>query len=156
MKSKMSEEKDLIAPCGMNCSLCIAYIFNKNDLNKDGFKRKYCSSCIARGKNCTFALGKKCDLIDTGKIRFCYECNNFPCEGLKRLDKRYKTKYHLSMIDNLNYIKENGIEQFIKKEIQKWKCKTCGDSVCCHNGLCLNCQIDILKKDKKYRWNENN
>ena len=156
MKSKMSEEKDLIAPCGMNCSLCIAYIFNKNDLNKDGFKRKYCSGCIARGKNCTFALGKKCYLIATGKIRFCYECNNFPCDGLKRLDKRYKTKYHLSMIDNLNYIKESGIEQFIKKEIQKWKCKTCGDSVCCHNGLCLNCQIDILKKDKKYRWNENN
>ncbi len=149
----LSKNKDLIAPCGMNCSLCIAYIFNKYDLNKEGFKRTYCSGCITRGKNCTFALGKQCDLIANGKIRFCYECEKFPCESLKRLDKRYKTKYHLSMIDNLNNIKQNGIEEFIKKENYKWKCKTCKELVCCHNGLCLNCQIDIFKKDKKYHWN---
>lgn len=148
-----TSEKDLIAPCGMNCSLCIAYIFNKHDLNKEGFKKKYCTGCIARGKNCTFALGKKCDLIGNGKIRFCYECDKFPCDGLKRLDKRYKTKYHLSMIDNLNYIKEKGIEKFIDKEKENWHCETCGESICCHNGLCLNCQIDILKQNKKYRWN---
>jgi hypothetical protein len=149
VKKKKIEEDELIAPCGMNCSLCIAYIFNKHDLNKEGFHRKYCSGCIARGKNCTFALGKKCDLIATGKIRFCYECDKYPCEGLKRLDKRYKTKYHMSMIDNLNYIKERGIKEFLMKEEQKWKCKTCDELVCCHNGLCLVCQINTLKKNKK-------
>jgi hypothetical protein len=140
--------ENLIAPCGMNCSLCIAYMFNKYDLNKEGFHRKYCPGCIDRGKNCTFYLGKKCDLIATGKIRFCYECDTFPCDGLKRLDKRYKTKYNLSMIDNLNYIKENGMEQFIAKEKNKWKCSDCGDLICCHNGLCLNCNVDKLKNKK--------
>ncbi|MDD2238856.1 MAG: DUF3795 domain-containing protein [Bacilli bacterium] len=139
MVLKIKEKEDLIAPCGMNCSLCIAYIFNKFNLNKEGFHKKYCPGCIARKQNCVFALGKKCDLIANGKIRFCYECNKFPCEGLKRLDKRYRAKYNMSMIDNLNCIKENGIDQFIKKEIEKWKCKTCGESKCCHNGLCLNC-----------------
>jgi hypothetical protein len=72
---------------------------------------------------------------------------------LKDLDERYRTKYHLSMIENLNYIKENGIEQFLTKEEHKWKCETCDELICCHNGLCLNCQIDILKKNKKYCWN---
>jgi hypothetical protein len=56
------------------------------------------------------------------------------------------------MIDNLNCIKEDGIEKFIKKEMQKWKCKTCGELICCHNGLCLNCQIDTLQKNKKYHY----
>ena len=151
MGTKVSIE-DQIAPCGMNCSLCIAYIFNKHDLNKKGFHKKYCNGCIAREKNCTFALGRNCDLIANGKIRFCNECDKFPCDGLKRLDKRYKTKYNMSMIDNLKCIKEDGIEKFLKKETQKWKCKTCGELVCCHNGLCLNCHIDTLQKNKKYHY----
>ena len=60
------------------------------------------------------------------------------------------------MIDNLNCIKENGIEKFIDKEKQKWQCEACNELICCHNGLCLNCQIDVLKKDKKYFWNKYN
>lgn len=139
------KDDNLIAPCGMNCSLCVSYIFGRNDLNKKGFHKKYCPGCIPRGKNCTFALSKKCDLIRDGKIRFCYECNSFPCDGLRRLDKRYKTKYNMSMIDNLKFIKEKGMDKFLGKETQKWTCEECNELKCCHNGLCLNCHIDDFK-----------
>lgn len=44
---------DLIAPCGMNCSICVSYQFYEIDLNKNGFHRKYCPGCIPRGENCT-------------------------------------------------------------------------------------------------------
>jgi len=144
----MEERFELIAPCGMNCSLCIAYIFGKNDFNKKGFHKSYCVGCIPRGKNCMFSLAKNCNLIKTGKIRFCYECEKFPCASLKRLDKRYKTKYNMSMIDNLNYIKELGVEKFLMHEKEKWKCKNCNDLICCHSGTCLNCNIDELKHKK--------
>ncbi|MDD2522552.1 MAG: DUF3795 domain-containing protein [Anaerolineaceae bacterium] len=30
-------EEELIAPCGMNCSLCAAYQFKQKDLNKQVF-----------------------------------------------------------------------------------------------------------------------
>ena len=33
--------------------------------------------------------------------------SDFPCRRLKELDKRYHTRYHMSIIDNLNYIKEH-------------------------------------------------
>jgi len=46
-------DQKLIAPCGMNCCLCIAYQFGKNDINKKGFNKKYCPGCIPRGENCT-------------------------------------------------------------------------------------------------------
>ncbi len=141
-------KEDLIAPCGMNCSLCIAYIFGKNDLNKKGFHKKYCSGCIPRGKNCTFTLANHCELIGNGKVRYCFECNNYPCKYLKNLDKRYKTKYHMSMIDNLNHIKDNGIDNFIKEETKKWQCNNCGELICCHSNICLNCHIDDLKNKK--------
>ena len=146
-------KEDLIAPCGMNCSLCVSYQFGEKNLNKLGFHRSYCPGCIPRGKNCTH-MAYHCDLIGEGKIRFCYMCERYPCQRLKDLDKRYRTKYHMSMIENLDYIKANGMEDFLEKQEAKWKCPTCDGTVCCHNGLCLECNLDTMRRDKKYRWNE--
>ena len=42
-------EEKLIAPCGMNCEVCISYLAMKNDLNKRGFKRVYCEEESKRG-----------------------------------------------------------------------------------------------------------
>lgn len=147
------DNNDLIAPCGMNCSLCVAYQFNKFDFNKKGFHKKYCPGCISRNKNCLF-MAHNCDLIGKGQVRFCSECKNFPCRYLKALDKRYRTKYNMSMIDNLEYISQHGIDEFMIKEEKKWKCKECGNLKCCHNGLCLPCEIDILASNKKYKRSE--
>jgi len=43
------------------------------------------------------------------------------------------------MIDNLEFIKNNGIKAFLKKEKEKWTCKKCGGTICVHGGFCLNC-----------------
>jgi len=150
---KEKQRLDLIAPCGMNCSLCIAYQFREKDLNRKGFHRTYCPGCIPRGKNCTH-MADSCQLLAKGLVRFCYECDSYPCKRLKVLDKRYRTKYHMSMIENLRTIKEHSIESFLRKEEKKWKCSDCGDTICCHNGLCLKCKIDILRLNRKYRWGE--
>jgi len=44
------------------------------------------------------------------------------------------------------------MEEFLKKERDKWRCTECGATICCHNGLCLNCNIDTLLMNKKYWW----
>lgn len=147
----MNMEEELIAPCGMNCGLCISYLAGKNDINKSGFSRKYCAGCIPRDKNCTFM---QCDLLRKELVQFCYECAGYPCSRLKSLDRRYRTKYHMSMIENLEFIKDQGIDKFLEKEEAKWRCSECGGMICCHNGLCLNCEIEKLQKNTKYRWNE--
>jgi hypothetical protein len=146
-------EEMLIAPCGMNCQLCISYQAMKIDMNKNGFKKTYCEGCLPRGKHCLH-MGHCCELLGRGLIRFCFECRDFPCKGLKALDKRYRTKYHLRMIENLSAIQEHGIESLLINEEQKWSCPECGNPICCHNGLCLYCQIDTLQQNKKYRWGE--
>jgi len=146
-------KESLIAPCGMNCRLCVAYQFKDKDINKKGFHRKYCPGCIPRGENCKH-MANKCELVGKGKLRFCYECEEFPCKRLKSLDKRYLTKYHMSMIENLMFIRKYGMDRFLKEEEKKWECPDCGDVICCHNGLCLNCNIDALINNRKYRWSE--
>jgi hypothetical protein len=146
-------EETLIAPCGMNCGVCISYLAMKHDLNKQGFSKTYCPGCLPRGKNCA-VLKKECDLLTKGLVRFCYECRAFPCGRLKALDKRYRIKYHMSMVENLEFIRERGMESFLEKEDAKWRCPDCGGTICCHNGLCLTCGLDRLRQKKTYRWDE--
>src|SRR5690554_1532732 len=110
-------KEEMIAPCGMNCSLCIAYQFKEKDLNTRGFHKTYCPGCIPRGKNCLH-MGDQCERLANGRVRFCYQCEDFPCKRLKALDRRYSKKYHMSMIENLHDIRQNGMEDFLIKQKQ--------------------------------------
>jgi hypothetical protein len=145
-------EKILIAPCGMNCAICSAYLARKYDLKKQGIRRSYCEGCRPRGKNCAF-MKRSCERLGDGLVRYCYECAEYPCQRLKRLDKRYRLNYHMSMIENLNFIKENGEAEFLRKEVERWQCPECGGTISCHGGLCFKCGVERLKSKKgRYTW----
>ncbi len=36
-------EAILVAPCGMNCGICSAYLVGKYDLKKQGVNKGYCA-----------------------------------------------------------------------------------------------------------------
>jgi hypothetical protein len=136
--------EELIAPCGMNCAVCANYLAGQSDLKKKGFHKSYCPGCRPRGKHCLY-MSQHCDRLGKGLIRFCFECADFPCQRLKALDKRYRTFYHMSMIENLVFIKEHGIESFLETEKAKWQCPQCTGSISCHNGVCFRCHPEDLK-----------
>jgi len=123
---------DLIAPCGMNCGVCMAYLREKNrcvGCNSDSpGKRKTRLNC--KIKNCPERPGSS---------RFCFACEKYPCAGLQHLDKRYRTKYSMSMIENLNGIRDMGIEEFMETENTRRVCPQCGNPICVHNGRCYHC-----------------
>lgn len=45
----------------------------------------------------------------------------------------------MSMIDNLEFIKNKGVGMFLEKEKEKWTCKKCSGAICVHRGFCLKC-----------------
>lgn len=145
--------KELVAPCGMNCAICARYLALTNEIMSKGVRMSSCTGCRPRDRKCAFM--KRCPLLLSRQIQCCYECNDFPCGNISTLDKRYRTHYRMSMIENLQYIKENGIQQFLNREQEKWKCPNCGETICCHNGICFNCGLETLKNKKKlYRWKD--
>lgn len=150
----MTSNSVLVAPCGMNCAICSAYLALKHDVRAKGVKMIRCLGCRPRNKNCAW-LKKQCPQLASDEISFCYECNTFPCKRLIAIDERYRTHFRMSMIDNLKFVKEHGMEKFLKQQEKVWKCKRCGEMVCCHNGLCFNCDLErIRSKKQKYRWEE--
>ena len=107
----------LIAPCGMNCGLCIGHLREK----------KPCSGCHKvddknRPQGCRSCIIVNCALLAETESGFCFDCKKYPCARLRNLDKRYRTNYGMSMIENLAYIKNHGLVEFIKNEQDKWKC----------------------------------
>jgi hypothetical protein len=133
MKKNSALNPTLIAPCGMNCAICLGFLREKNkcegcNSNSDN-KPNYCKTCII----------VNCDFIKKSKSGFCYECPTYPCKRLKQLDKRYRTKYAMSMLENLNFIKTLGLKTFLANESERWKCNTCGGYICVHRGFCLKC-----------------
>ena len=147
-------DENLIAPCGMNCGVCSGYLAMKYDTKAQGVKIGYCAGCRPRDKQCAF-IKKRCDLIKSGEVNFCHECDDFPCGYLKPLAKRYSNLYGMSMVENLEYLKEHGMPALLQREEEKWKCPECGGVICCHNGICFSCGVEKLKQKKKiYRWSD--
>ncbi len=90
----------------------------------------HCRKCIIR----------ECLVLQDHRLKFCSErCDKYPCKRLKDLDRRYRTKYGMSMIGNLENIEKTGIRDFVKKERTRWKCEKCGNTICVHRDLCLKC-----------------
>ena len=104
-----------ISPCGMNCVVCIGFLRDKNKCpgcrSDWEINSKYIRKCIIRN----------CDQLKNNNWKFCSrKCENYPCKRLKSLDKRYKTKYGMSMLENLENIDKYGIRKFIDMEKKRW------------------------------------
>ncbi|HUO97972.1 MAG TPA: DUF3795 domain-containing protein [Rhizomicrobium sp.] len=101
----------LIAPCGMNCGICKGHLRAKNR----------CPGCFAIGTR-EAPTRVRCVIRHWTKRngRFCCHCPDFPCKRLKQLDIRYRTKYGMSEIENLEFVRDHGIRAFIAHEQRRW------------------------------------
>ena len=129
--------KDLIAPCGLDCSLCRHYL--END--------RYCQGCRGPKEYKYSYCKERCEIMNcekwqSGKYQFCIECPDFPCPATQEKEDRYQTKYVLkeSPYTNMRKIRDAGIEQFMKEEKAQWTCPQCGGVICVHTGVCRGCQ----------------
>jgi hypothetical protein len=140
LKTKELTMLYLIAPCRMNCGICRVYLRERNT----------CNGC--RGDNqhkahhyITCSI-KNCDLLTKTTSGFCFDCKKYPCTRLKNLDTRYRLKYRMSMLDNLENIKVEGLEKFTDEEKVRWTCSSCGGMICVHTGYCIHCKKEIKNK----------
>lgn len=136
MNAPQMIKSEFIASCGMNCAICMARLLREKNIcpgcrGDNALKPAYCARCIIAN----------CEYLQTSKSKYCSKkCRRYPCLRLKSLDKRYRTKYHMSMIENLEYIERSGIMSFIKNEKARWTCKECDGLICVHRGFCSICK----------------
>ncbi len=135
MNSAFNEKS--VAPCGMNCGVCIAYLRDK----------KPCVGCRGIGekpKHCNRCIIANCNYLSATASQFCYDCEKFPCTRLDQLDKRYRTKYRTSLIQNLEEIRDKGLHHFLENEDSTRRCVNCGNIISVHRDFCMICKTPIL------------
>jgi hypothetical protein len=135
MKMNAEIPTTMLAPCGMNCHVCYVHLKEK----------KPCMGCRAQDasqpEHC-----RKCQIKDCAASRgvdFCFECSLFPCATIKRLDKSYRQRYQVSLIDNATRIKAVGAKQHLLEEKEKWTCPDCGGAISLHDRACSECSREM-------------
>lgn len=145
---------DLIAPCGMNCGICKAYLAYSRGVPCKKGEISRCTGCITRNKNCVF-IRRDCEKIRKKQIRFCYECADMPCKQLAKIDEHYRARYGMNMVENQLMIKEKGMDAFLTSQAEKYRCPSCGDLISVHDGKCYACGYQGEKpkgSNPKKRW----
>ncbi len=125
-----------IAPCGINCALCMAYNRKKNPCfgcnGPDDTKPYHCRECSI--VHCEHLPATK-----DGISVFCITCEKYPCRRIRQLDTRYRNRYGLSNMENMQMIMRDGINRFLDFEKEKWSCRSCGAILCMHRRECEQC-----------------
>ena len=131
----MSVTTTMIAPCGINCAFCYAHLRKKRACHgcrgPEESQPAYCRRCKIR--DCAIRRG----------VSLCAECSSFPCPAVKRLDKRYRLRYRVSLIENGVRIKAVGVRLFLREEKAKWTCAQCGGAICLHTRTCSACGREL-------------
>ena len=147
---------DLVAPCGINCGICKAYLAYSRGVPTKKGKISHCMGCLPRNKNCAF-IKRNCEKIRKKQIRFCYQCAEMPCRRLAHLDEHYRHSYAMSMVENQKEIKTKGIDSFLRSQAEKYRCPNCGDVVSVHDGKCYACGYQgqkPIEKVGKAQWDK--
>jgi len=138
---------NIIAPCGMNCAICSRYLAYINNLNKS-----QCTGCRPRNETCDYMFSKCSGInsnLPTGDAPFCFECSQYPCRQINRMDNRYRENYRMSVKENLECIEQTGIESFIEEQTMKYRCAKCGGLISIHNRKCFHCDTVIRLVEKR-------
>jgi len=82
---------------------------------------------------------RTCEELNPRDHAFCYACAKFPRARPRQLDNRYRAQYGMSMIENLESIREVGLDAFAAAEKDRWACPGCGETLCVHKPECVHC-----------------
>lgn len=136
MKMPPAIDIAFFAPCGMNCMVCYKHCYVKNPcagcLPGDDGKPEHCRKCKIK------------DCIREKSLTYCFECGSFPCKLIKNLEKSYNQRYSASLVQNSLFVRKHGLATFMKQQLKRYTCPSCGGVVSLHDRECSECQTAMV------------
>ena len=154
----------LAAACGTYCGACPAYIAKhgedeqiKTKLQKrsssgptkpakgippsnwmDGL---LCDGCLSGGQlaaHCQRCNIRLCALNKQNNSR-CSDCEELPCYRMTNLMNMGHYLHREEYLPNLKKIREMGVQEWVKKEEERWRCPQCGLPMRWYDAECVGC-----------------
>jgi len=160
----MKVNPDFASPCGLYCGVCAIHIaYRDNNLKfkerlvglyKGGVPGKgtlpnsenlttddiHCNGCLSDN---LFMHCQQCEIRDCVKGKGytgCYECDEFPCQYIEDFSMSVGKKVILRSIP---YIKEHGVEKWVRDEEARYFCPECGNKVFRGAVKCNQCKAEL-------------
>ncbi len=150
--------KNLVGICGLYCGSCPSYIADReNDIEELENRARelditvedarcrgchsdrvmvHCVECRNGFRQCAREQG----------VTWCFECGDFPCDRLRDFRDIHVINgisHHTRVIEDLQYMKEHGIEQWVAEQEKAGRCPGCGKSLYWYTRICPVCQTGI-------------
>lgn len=145
----------LVGICGLYCGTCPSYLaYRKNDIEymerrsqKEGYSldELRCDGCLsdkvaAHCKDCRHGF-RTC--AAEKQVNWCFECDEFPCQRLIDFTGVHVVNgisHHEHIIDDLQYMKKHGIEEWVKTQDKAARCSGCGEVLYWFDHECPDCK----------------
>ncbi len=161
MDDKAKEEKRrLVGICGIYCGTCPRYLapriqddaYLKQTSRETGYSTEEirCDGCLSEKVypaciDCRAGF-RRC--AKEKNITWCFQCPDFPCQRLRDfLDIHIvnEISHHAKLIEELQAMKDQGIDAWIEKQEKAGRCRGCGKMLYWYDLQCSNCQNPIQR-----------
>jgi hypothetical protein len=154
----------LAAACGTYCGACPAYLAKHSEDAQSKMKRQkrvssgpakalkgippsnwmdglLCDGCLSGGvlaahcKTCNIRL----HAANKQKDSRCTDCEELPCNRITNLINMGSYLHRLEYLPNLKKIREMGVQKWVKKEEERWRCPKCNLPMSWYDAECAGC-----------------
>ena len=157
MRQEIRRNK-LVCICGIYCGTCQSYLaYQENDAaelvrvsQKLGIaiSEVRCDGCLSdrvmpHCVDCRY--GFRICAKNKG-VTWCFQCPDFPCQRLRDfLDVHIVNgiSHHALVIEDLQYMKEYGIDEWVEKQVEAGRCPHCGKKLYWFTRECPKCRTKI-------------
>ena len=149
-----ASDANVVGICGLYCGTCPSYLaprlgdpdrireravewgLPEDDVKCDGCLServaKPCQTCVPGFRQCA----------GEHSVTWCFECDQFPCDRLHRFRDAHVVdgiSHHENVIDDLEYMRVNGIDSWLATQRDLAKCRTCGATNYWFTWTCAGC-----------------
>ncbi len=134
------DDRKLVGICGIYCGTCPSYLAQQQndiaELEQRARERNFtieevrCNGCHSDKVMPTCVECKsgfrKC--ASEHGVTWCFECADFPCQRLedfKHVHIENGISHHEHLIEELQYIKDNGMDAWLEKRDREGRCPQC-------------------------------
>jgi len=112
------------APCGLDCFNCTVFVTNITEDIKAAIASERgmtpeevsCRGCRTEGGCRLFKGCKTLECVNTKQVRYCFECDGFPCGKLQPASEGADQYPHNFKLFNLCRMKAVGVKSWAEKE----------------------------------------
>lgn len=150
----VNDVEKMVGICGLYCGTCPNFLaFEKNDriMQKElscskGFSMEEirCEGCLSDkvSNHCASCRHGFRQCAADHEVTWCFQCADFPCQRLEDFRHVHVVNgisHHIHVIDDLTYMKNHGIENWLNQQENKGKCVECGSMLYWFDRLCPHC-----------------